>query len=96
VLQEEQVDKLDTFLRNILWEESLPADKELPPFEIHRLKGRVPVESGKLLLIQGVRSVYEINDVEAAPTSNDRSKLVLIGRGLDQAMFRESLLATLA
>lgn len=49
-------------------------------------------------MIQGVREVFEIVDVEDGAARRERSaavegsgKLVFIGRGLDEAAFRESL-----
>lgn len=96
VLSQEKVDRLDIFLRSVLWEEKLPNEASHAKFEVHRLKGRVPTSDGKLLLIQGVRSVYDINEiVNSAASADDQTKLVLIGRGLDQAVFHESLTKTL-
>jgi G3E family GTPase len=91
-----QVDKFDFFLRTILWEETLPNDVAHKPFEIHRLKGRVPVTDGKILLTQGVRNIYDTNESEAkADAENGEAKLVLIGKGVDQTGFKESLMAVL-
>ncbi|CAG5144032.1 uncharacterized protein ALTATR162_LOCUS1467 [Alternaria atra] len=95
-LTRDQVDKFDLFLRTILWEETLPAETEHKSFEIHRLKGRVPVKDGKILLTQGVRAIYDTNEFDAkAEDGNEESKLVLIGRAVDQEAFRQSLMATL-
>jgi len=65
-------------------------------FEIHRLKGRIPVQDGRLLLLQGVRNIYDMNEakIESGQESDD-AKLVLIGRGVDESAFRDSLRATL-
>ncbi|EUC44362.1 hypothetical protein COCMIDRAFT_98409 [Bipolaris oryzae ATCC 44560] len=91
-LSREQVDKYDFFLRTLLWEETLPNDVAHKPFEIHRLKGRAPVQGGKLLLTQGVRSIYDTNELEGDATEGStEGKLVLIGRGVEQEGFRESL-----
>jgi G3E family GTPase len=95
-LSRSQVDKFDFFLRTILWEETLPNDATHKPFEIHRLKGRVPVKDGKILLTQGVRNIYDTNESDAKTDVDDsEAKLVLIGRGVDQSGFRESLMTTL-
>lgn len=92
-----QVDKFDLFLRTILWEETLPEDIPHKPFEIHRLKARIPVQDGRMLLIQGVRNLYDTNESKAKSDVNtEDAKLVLIGREVDQAAMRESLIATLA
>ncbi|KAH7379474.1 COBW domain-containing protein 1 [Pyrenochaeta sp. MPI-SDFR-AT-0127] len=91
-----QVDKFDFFLRTILWEESLPNDSPHKPFEVHRLKARIPVQDGRMLLIQGVRNVYDTNESQAKSGADaEDAKLVLIGKGVDQAALKESLLATL-
>ncbi|KAF2743433.1 COBW domain-containing protein 1 [Sporormia fimetaria CBS 119925] len=96
-LETEQVDKFDQFLRSMLWEETLPATSTQPSFEIHRLKGRVPLHNGNILLVQGVRNVYEMNEQKGGQSpADDQAKLVLIGRGLDEPIFRESLLAALS
>ncbi|KAF1830734.1 COBW domain-containing protein 1 [Decorospora gaudefroyi] len=95
-LSRAQVDNFDFFLRTILWEEILPNSASHQPFEVHRLKGRIPVQDGNLLLIQGVRNIYDTNELEAeAKAENEGAKLVLIGKGVDQPAFNESLLATL-
>lgn len=94
-LTREQVDKFDFFLRTVLWEETLPNGTPHKPFEIHRLKGRVPVKDGKVLLTQGVRSIYDTNESDDKAEGSVEAKLVLIGRGVDQEGFRKSLMATL-
>jgi G3E family GTPase len=95
-LDPSQVDKFDYFLRTILWEETLPHITPELPFEIHRLKARIPVTDGRMLLIQGVRNIYDTNEVKAQPDAdNDQAKLVLIGKAVDQPAMKESLLKTL-
>lgn len=90
-----QVDKFDFFLRTILWEETLPDKKKHFPFEIHRLKARIPVQDGRMLLIQGVRNIYDTNETQSEGEQNGEAKLVLIGKGVDQACLKDSLLETL-
>lgn len=71
------------------------AEKE-PSFEVHRLKGRLPVSNGTVKLVQGVREVFEIKD--ASETINRdgsvsgplEGKLVLIGRHIAGVDFRNS------
>jgi hypothetical protein len=92
------VPKFDLFLRTILWEEILPRNF-VPdrPFEIHRLKARIPIEGGRMLLIQGVRNIYDTNETNAPSASgNEEAKLVLIGKAVDQAPLKESLMALLS
>jgi G3E family GTPase len=94
-LTSSQVDKFDYYLRTILWEETLPDNVEHAPFEIHRLKARIPVQDGRMLLFQGVRNIYDTNESKAAAGSNEEAKLVLIGKGVDQEALKEALLETL-
>lgn len=89
------MDRFDGFLRSVLWEDELPGDASKDKFEIHRLKGRIPVVDGKVLLIQGVRNIYDMNEAKPTDQSDDEAKLVLIGRGINQSAFRESLRVTL-
>lgn len=95
-LDEKQRDRLDAWLRNVLWDEEVPCPaSDYGTIDVHRLKGRVVGGDGKTFLIQGVRKVFEIfqdraeND-RAAPTSVG-GKLVLIGRGLRDAELRDSV-----
>lgn len=94
-LRPTQVEALDYFLRTILWEETLPGHAEHMPFEVHRLKARVPVQDGRMLLVQGVRNLYEMNETRGQGIEGERAKLVLIGKGVDQACLEESLWKTL-
>lgn len=90
-LTPEQEDRFDLFLRTVLWEETLPNNTPYEKFEIHRLKGRIPVTDGRVLLLQGVRNLYDINEAKEPARENDEAKLVLIGRGVDQQGFKKSL-----
>ncbi|KAF2019485.1 cobW-domain-containing protein [Aaosphaeria arxii CBS 175.79] len=94
-ISESQVAQFDEYLRTILWEEQLPGSFAYDPFEIHRLKGRVPVHGGKPLLIQGVRNMYETTEGKQNDGDEEEAKLVLIGKGVGQPAFRESLIAIL-
>jgi G3E family GTPase len=94
-LDPKQVDNFDLFLRTMLWDETLPNDTPHENFEIHRLKGRIPVKDGRVLLLQGVRNLYELNEGKEPARENDEAKLVLIGRGVGQEAFRQSLVQTL-
>jgi G3E family GTPase len=80
-----------------LWEETLPHITPERPFEIHRLKARIPITDGRMLLIQGVRNIYDTNEVKAPKAGEgEEAKLVLIGKAVEQSALRESLLKTLA
>lgn len=89
------MEHFDRFLRTILWEDALPDGKPHAKFEIHRLKGRIPVRDSNVLLVQGVRNIYDMNEGKAAGESDAEAKLVLIGRGVDQEAFQESITVTL-
>ncbi len=86
-LKDEQLDIIDAWLRSVLWENMLlggttPGTKQ---FEIHRLKGRLVLESGVEKMIQGVREVFEIFDNPSQSSEKGGvggGKVVLIGRHL--------------
>lgn len=93
-----QAESFDKFLRTVLWEEELPGSLSSVPFEIHRLKGRIPVIGGNTLLVQGVRNIYEMSEANSDQndyTRDEEAKLVLIGKAVDQPAFWESLVLTL-
>jgi hypothetical protein len=53
-------------------------------YEIHRLKGYVPITDGSARIVQGVREIFDIIDVEGTNVVGpDAGKIVLIGRGLE-------------
>lgn len=89
---------MDTWLQSLLWEETLPGETSVK-FEVHRTKGRVPMVDGTLKLIQGVREVFEILDARDSPASGQDTgadakqsgKVVLIGRGVEEERFEQSL-----
>ncbi|CAN8102727.1 unnamed protein product [Discula destructiva] len=100
VLKKEQVDKVDQWLRRVLWESELPKDtaEHKSPFEIHRLKGRLVLEKGGPKIIQGVRELFEIFDAPASINSEgagQTGKVVLIGRHVTEFDFEKSLLASI-
>ena len=69
-------------------------------FSVHRTKGRIPTTNAGIKMVQGVRNVFEITDLEtgdeAGSDLNTMGKLVLIGRGLNQDYFQRSLEETLS
>lgn len=100
VLKTEQVDEIDHWLRQVLWENKLPNDtaEHKMPFEIHRLKGRLVLEDGKTKIIQGVRDMFEIFDSPVTGDSESATqtgKIVLIGRHVTDFDFGKSLIAGL-
>ncbi|KAI9821297.1 MAG: hypothetical protein M1827_004033 [Pycnora praestabilis] len=111
-----QLPSLDAWLRSILWDSHLPLPRtNRPPspppphssssqpkstFEIHRLKGLIPLTDGSTKMIQGVREVFEIIDVRdgAKGQGGEQAKggkIVLIGRGLEDFDWSESLVVWL-
>lgn len=79
-LSGEGLERVDKWLRGICWESKLPlateisASRHAEGFEIHRVKGRLPLTNGRVMLLQGVREVFELSDAA------DRS-----GSGRDQS-----------
>ncbi|KAL8690164.1 MAG: hypothetical protein Q9218_004331 [Villophora microphyllina] len=68
-------------------------------FTIHRAKGQIPVSDGRTLMIQGVRDTFDLVEQGDATSSQAESplhrekggKIVLIGKGLREVVFEESL-----
>jgi G3E family GTPase len=72
---------LENWLQNLLWDDGTNKKKE---YEIHRLKGFIPITDGSARIVQGVREIFDIIDVEGGKTEgHDEGKIVLIGRGLE-------------
>ncbi|CAF9938564.1 hypothetical protein IMSHALPRED_000848 [Imshaugia aleurites] len=90
---------LELWLRSVLWDSTLPApqaSRSESSFAIHRLKGRIFTTDGAVKMVQGVREVFEIVDLDRGGSEGGvEGKLVLIGRGLDEGAFGGSLRACL-
>lgn len=110
-MEPEQIDRLDAWLRSLLWEGQLPFPGQSAAqtgFEIHRLKGRLVLRDGGDKVVQGVRELFEIFDTPSASAQDgpsaqtqsadapQQSKLVLIGRRLGRFDFDQSLRLSLA
>lgn len=97
VLSTDQLDKLDLWLRSVLWDSELPGFPSAPPFETHRLKGRIVLRDGRVKMVQGVREIFEVIDLEDSEGSElqKEGKLVIIGRYLGPEKFEKSFLAAL-
>jgi G3E family GTPase len=77
-LRTHQLSELESWLQDILWDGDLSRG-----FEIHRMKGYIPVKNGRDRVIQGVREIFEFIEVESRnPELQSHGKLVLIGRSL--------------
>ena len=93
VLSPDQVQKVDRWLRSVLWDCELPHFPKASPFETHRLKGRLVLDNGEVKMIQGVREIFEMIDSPERVDVNASSqgKLVVIGRHLVSDDFEKSL-----
>ncbi|EME44073.1 hypothetical protein DOTSEDRAFT_71769 [Dothistroma septosporum NZE10] len=106
VLSDKALIGLDEWLRSVLWEESLPgADvseggSELATWEIHRIKGRIPLQNGGIKMLQGVREIFELTDGHSADASNaaaeqQTGKMVLIGKHIGSEASRRAFQSSL-
>ncbi len=88
-----QLDKLDEWIRNVLWEKQLPnrPTAESGALDVLRCKGIFVTDDGGVHVLQGVRNLYEIARVEKEDEElglPDTGKLVLIGKGLSEDVRR--------
>jgi len=88
-LSDEQREKLDQWIRNLLWEGTLIGITSSHHISVHRTKGRIVTTTGEEWILQGVREVYEFKHV--AQRSSGDSKLVLIGERLNKHNIQQSL-----
>lgn len=101
VLDEASLPKLDRWLRSTLWEGKLPGEGDRGSWEVHRVKGRLPMQSGSVKVLQGVREIFELIDANGGSDgSGSGGKIVLIGRNIASdgvaARFRQSLSRAMA
>ncbi|KAJ3512306.1 hypothetical protein NLJ89_g3598 [Agrocybe chaxingu] len=90
LLNQERFDKLDEWLRNALWEDKVVGVSS--EVKVMRCKGAFTSAEGVHHVLQGVRSMYEISQLETAESIGipDTGKIVLIGKGLSEDV-RKSL-----
>ncbi|KZV64365.1 cobW-domain-containing protein [Peniophora sp. CONT] len=82
-LTPERLEALDAWLRTLLWDRTLPAPHTGVEVDVLRTKGLVPVVGGRRRVLQGVREMYELEEVEDEDGQEvGEGKLVFIGRGL--------------
>ncbi|PBK97759.1 cobW-domain-containing protein [Armillaria gallica] len=90
-LSQEKLDKLDAWIRSVLWENQLPEGTQSSDLQILRCKGLVVTDTGDQYVLQGVRSMYDMSRVEEEVVGvPEQGKLVFIGKGLDSVV-RKSL-----
>ena len=98
-LSQSKLERLEKWIQRVLWDEELPghdSSNTAHQIKVLRCKGLFVTDTGKEYILQGVQSMYDIcevngQDVTGIPSSG---KLVLIGKGLDDAA-RASLLKVL-
>ncbi|KAH9480576.1 COBW domain-containing protein 2 [Psilocybe cubensis] len=98
ILSEAQLDKLDVWIRTALWENKIEdGGGGTSDLKVLRCKGAFTSEKGVHYVLQGVRSMYEISELPSTDSMGvpDTGKIVLIGKGLDDAV-RKSLEHVLA
>lgn len=89
-----QEEKLDEWLRSVLWETTVPVKSGEPPYgdiDVHRVKGRILRQDGTEGIVQGVREVFEIVDYGKHADDATEGKLVLIGRHLRLSELQASI-----
>lgn len=99
VLGDEGMVGLDGWLRSLLWERKVPGFEGLGGWEVHRAKGRVRLQGGRVKMLQGVREIFELIDgvdVEGGDSGQEEegSRVVFIGRNLTEEVagaFQRSL-----
>ncbi|KXN88117.1 COBW domain-containing protein 1, partial [Leucoagaricus sp. SymC.cos] len=96
----EAFDKFDQWIRTVLWENRLPEHESSNTQDllVLRCKGVLSLRTGKRYILQGVRNLYEMEEVPESADQElgipDEGKIVLIGKGLDEVV-RSSLEAVL-
>ncbi|TFK20611.1 cobW-domain-containing protein [Coprinopsis marcescibilis] len=94
-LSRAQYDRLDEWLRSVLWENRIPEETSepvadgAPSLQVLRCKGTFVVD-GVHHVLQGVRNMYDISELDSSQTMGipEVGKVVLIGKGLDNSVRR--------
>ena len=77
----QKLNLLENWLQSLLWDDG---SKEKNEYEIHRLKGYVPITDGTARIVQGVREIFDIIEVDGASRGGQgEGRIVLIGKGLE-------------
>ncbi|KAL5524508.1 hypothetical protein ACEPAF_9648 [Sanghuangporus sanghuang] len=96
-----QVERLDEWIRSVLWEGLLPLVStnsiDNHKVEVLRCKGSFSTDDGEQYVLQGVRSMYEMTLVDGKSELGvpELGKLVFIGKGLGETA-KESLLQAIS
>ncbi|KDQ62209.1 hypothetical protein JAAARDRAFT_122146, partial [Jaapia argillacea MUCL 33604] len=91
VLTDTALERLDEWIRTILWENRLVNDdRTTEGLEVLRCKGMFSKNSGERYVLQGVKHLYDIQEVKGSEDMGvpDVGKLVLIGKGLGEVVRR--------
>lgn len=77
------MERVDAWLRSVLWSSKLPGLDGFDGWEIHRAKGRMVLSDGRVKMLQGVREIFELIDGTSDTDSADEAgRIVFIGRNL--------------
>ena len=92
ILNQVRFDRLDEWIRTVLWENHIPGAGENQALQVLRCKGLITMESGEQYVLQGVRNLYDLVRMEGQVDIGipEPGKIVLIGKGLDDTI-RHSL-----
>ena len=92
VLLQTQFDRLDEWIRLVLWENRIPEKSAELELKVLRCKGAFTLDTGATFVLQGVQSMYEIGQLEGGEVMGipESGKIVLIGKGLNNDV-RQSL-----
>lgn len=90
ILSQAMLEKLDEWIRSVLWENRLPGSSAPSGLQVLRCKGAIITQDRVYHVLQGVRNLYEISTLAESPEMGvpDTGKIVLIGKGLDDIVRR--------
>ncbi|KAF8073557.1 CobW domain-containing protein [Lyophyllum atratum] len=94
VLSTQRFERLDEWIRCVLWENRIPgaSEGEGEGLLVLRCKGLIMTEAGEQYVLQGVRSMYDMTKIEKEGGEDiavpQVGKIVLIGKGLDESVRR--------
>ena len=98
ILTNEQVVKFDKWLRSLLWDNVLigfNAHSNHDNREILRCKGKIITNDNNLLILQGVRDLYEVKqypNINIDDDNDGQTKVVIIGKELNYDEINDSII----